>query len=84
MLRPLSGTVPGTVLNVVIQFDVLHLGNNEVTRGMDSRDEYAYVLVILDNVSSYVWLRSARACTANYVAEELVMWCSVFGSRQRE
>ena len=37
------------------------------------------MLVILEDVSGYTWLRPSRACTANGTVEELVRWCATFG-----
>ena len=38
-----------------------------------------YVLVTLEDVSGYTWLRPSRACTANSIVEELVRSCATFG-----
>lgn len=40
--------------------------------GVDTTDGFTYVLVILDDMSSDVKLRPARACTANFVPVELM------------
>ena len=77
--RPLSDTVHGKQVGEVIHFDFLHLGDSNVADGVDTRDGFRYVLVIVEDVSGYVWLRPARKCEANFVAKELVEWCSVFG-----
>ena len=63
----------------MVHFDFLHLGRSEVAEDVDSRDGYAYVLVIMEDLSGYTWLRPAKACTANFTAQELVTWCSAFG-----
>ena len=43
-------------------------------------DGYAYVLVLLEDVGSYVWLVPAKACTANFMVRQLVTWCAAFGA----
>ena len=78
--RPLAETVRGQVVGEVVHFDFLHIGESEVADGVDSRDGFVYLLVLVEDVSNYVWLRPAWACTANYVAKELVEWCSLFGA----
>ena len=77
--RPLSDTVHGTQVNAVVHFDVLYPGESEVAEGVDLRDGFVYVLVLMDDLSGYVWLRPAKSCTVNFVANELVSWCSAFG-----
>ena len=47
--------------------------------GIDAADGFQYVLVILEDVSGYTWLRPSRACTANGTVEKLVRWCATFG-----
>ena len=47
---------------------------------MMPRTDFEYVLVILEDVSGYTWLRPSRACTANAAVEELVSWCTTLGS----
>lgn len=40
-----------------------------------------YVLVLVDDLSGYVSLRPAKSlCKTNFVASELVSWCSAFGA----
>ena len=63
----------------MVHFDFLYLGESEVAEGVDLRDGFVYVLVLMDDLSGYVWLRPAKSCTANFVANELVSWCSTFG-----
>ena len=60
-------------------FGFLYLGESAVDAGIDAGDGFQYVLVILEDVSGYTWLRPSRACTANGTVEELVGWCATFG-----
>ena len=48
--------------------------------GIDAADGFQYVLVILEDMSGYTWLRPSRACTANGTVEELVRWCATSGA----
>ena len=51
--RPLEQTVHGKEVGSVVHFDFLHLGRSEVAEAVDSRDGYAYVLVIMEDLSGY-------------------------------
>ena len=64
----------------VVHFDFFYLGDSEVERGSDELDGYAYVLVLLEDVSGYIWLAPAKACTASFTARQLVTWSAVFGT----
>ena len=55
------------------------MGERAVDAGIDAADGFQYVLVILEDMSGYTWLRPSRACTANGTVEELVRWCARFG-----
>lgn len=46
---------------------------------MNSRDGFVYVLVIVEDLSNYMWLHPARTCTVNVTATELINWCSAIG-----
>ena len=47
--------------------------------GVNAAGGFQYVLVMLEGVSGYAWLRPSRACPANGTLEELVHWCATFG-----
>ena len=51
--RPLEQTVHDKEVGSVVRFDFLHLGRSEVPEAVDSRDGYAYVLVIMEDLSGY-------------------------------
>lgn len=70
--QPPSDAFHGKDVCDMVHFDFLHMGASEVDEGVDTRDGFAYMLVILDDMSRYVWLRPARACTANFLAGKLV------------
>lgn len=73
----------GTKANAVVHHWFPYLDKSEVAERVDLHYEYVYVMVIIGNISGEVWLRPAEICTANSVANELVSWCSAFGTRTR-
>ena len=70
--RPLSDTVHGKYVGEVVHFDFIYLGDSEVAEGNDLRDGFAYLLLVVEDVSGYVWLRPACECTASFVVRQLV------------
>lgn len=48
----------------------------EVTEAVDSPDGFAYVLVMLKDISNHVWLHSTQACKAKFIAMEFINWCT--------
>ena len=77
--RTLEKNRNGRERNAVVHFDLLYMGESAVDAGVDAADELQYVLVVLEDVSGYTWLRPSRARTANGIVEELVRWCATFG-----
>ena len=55
------------------------MAKSAVDVGVDAADGFQYVLVILEDLSGYTWLRPSRAWTANGTVEELVRWCVTCG-----
>ena len=72
--RTLEETSHGREPNAVVHFDYLYMGRSTVDAGIDASDGLQYVLVILEDVRGYTWLRPSRACAANGTVEELVLW----------
>lgn len=70
--RPLGTALHGTKTNEVVHMDFLYMG--------PGRDGNKYVLILRDDLSSFVWLWSAPACTAEVAADALSTWCGSFGS----
>ena len=64
--RPLGEILHGTEVGEVFHFDCLKLG--------DSDDGYAYVLVLVDGVSSFVSLQPAASCTSKVAARSILEW----------
>ena len=70
--RPLGEILHGTEVGEVLHFDYLNLG--------DIDDGYAYVLVPVDDVSSFVSLQPAASCTSEVDARSILEWVSVLGT----
>jgi hypothetical protein len=68
--RPLRSQIHGTRLNQVIHFDFLYLGLTE---------SVAYVLIIKEDISGYIWLIPCEEPTADVVVDALTNWFSTFG-----
>ena len=71
VLRPLGETLHGTEVGEVLHFDYFKLS--------DSDDGYAYLLVLVDDVSSFVSLQPAASCTSEVAARSILEWVSVLG-----
>ena len=70
--RPLGEILHGTEVGEVLHFDYLKLGDND--------DRYAYVLVLVDDVSSFVSLQLTASCTSEVAARSILEWVSVLGT----
>ena len=70
--RPLGEILHGTDVREVLHVDYLKLG--------DSGDGYAYVLVLVDDVNSFVSLQPAASCTSEVAARSILEWVSVLGT----
>ena len=46
--------------------------------GLPEDDGFRYVLVIKDDLSSFVWLEPTEAFTAEVTATCLLQWCKTF------
>ena len=57
--------------NEVLHFDFCYIGK--------SIKGYIYVLIVKDDMSSFVRLYASEVADADAVAEALVDWCSTFG-----
>lgn len=72
--RPLAHALHGTRPNEVVHCDFLYMG--------DSSAGKKYILVLRDDLSSYVWLWPAEAATSECAVDALAMWISSFGSME--
>ena len=71
--RPMVEIFHGAEVGDVLHFDYhLELG--------DSDDGYAYVLVLVDNVNSFVSLQPAASCTSEVAARSILEWVSGLGT----
>lgn len=53
-------------------FHILHIEHSEVSSVVDTLDGYECVLVVEDDLSEFVLLAPAKACTATFATEQLV------------
>ena len=80
--RPLGETVHGTRPVEVFHFDYLYVGDSGPL-GKDELDEgdgFKYILVIMDDLSNFVWLEPMESCTAAPTAKYLLRWCKTLGA----
>jgi hypothetical protein len=70
--RPLGEAIHATLPNEVIHFDFLFMGPSDVG--------YKYVLLIKDDLSSYLWLVPTAAADAASVVDALTSWFADFGT----
>ena len=71
--RTVHGTRPGEVLNFAYLYvgDSGLLGKDELDEGDGSK----YILVMMDDLSIFVWLESMESCTGASTAKHLLRWC---------
>ena len=80
MPRPLGDLVRGTEVDDVLHFDYLSLGKNDaIDTGGLVDGGYKHVLVLMDNVSRFVWLEEAVSCSMEVAARSVLKWCASFG-----
>ena len=79
--RLLGETVYGTRPGKVVHVDYLHVGASGPLGddGLDEDGRYRYILVMMDDMSNWVWLRPTEACTARLTAQHLLTWCKIIG-----
>lgn len=76
MPRPLGEAGQGKRPGEVRHFDHLHMGESGPLggEGMDGSRGFKYLLILLDDLSNFVWLEPADACTARLTAQHLLNW----------
>ena len=78
--RPLGDLVHGTEVGDVLHFDYLSLGESDAIDMGGLVDEgYQHVLVLMDDVSRFVWLEEAVSCSMEVAARSVLKWCASFG-----
>ena len=79
--RPLGETVHGTRPGEVVHFDYLYVGESGPLGddGLDEEEGFKYILVMMDDMSNWVWLEPTGACTARLTAQHLLTWCKILG-----
>ena len=73
--RPMGKIVHGESVGEVVRFDFLHVGAGGPlgTKGV-GKQGYQYLLVIVDDLGSFVWREEAATCTAEVAARTLLLW----------
>ena len=80
MPRPLGDLVHGTEVGDVLHFDYLSLGESDaIDMGGLVVGGYKHVLVLMDDVSRFVWLEEAVSCSMEVAARSVLKWCASFG-----
>ena len=71
----------GTAPREVVHFDFLYVGNSgpEGSESLPEEDGFRYILVIMDDLSNFVSLEPAEACTAEVTAKHWLNCCTTFG-----
>ena len=78
--RPLGDLVHGTEVGDVLHFDYLSLGESDaIDMGGLVDGGYKHVLVLMDDVSRFVWLEEAVSCSMKVAARSVLKWCASFG-----
>lgn len=72
--RPMGAALHGTRPNEVLHVDYLYMGIGY--------DGLKYLLVIRDDLSSYIWIRATDSCTGEFAALVLSQWVAAFGNWQ--
>ena len=71
------GTRPGEFFH----FDYLYVGDSGLPGkdGLDEREGVKYILVMMDDLSNFVWLEPTESCTTASTAKHLLRWCKTLG-----
>ena len=80
MLRPLGDLLHGTEVGDGLYFDYLSLGASDaIETGGLVEGGYKHVLVLMDDVSRFVWLEKTVSCSMGVAARSVVKWCASVG-----
>ena len=79
--RPQGGTVHGRRPGEVLHFEYLYVGDNGPLGKniLDEGDGFQDILVIMDDLSSFVWLEPTESCTAASTEKLMLRWCKTLG-----
>ena len=72
--RPLGETGHGRRPGEVLHFDHLYVGDSGPLGkgGLDEGDVFKYILVVMDDLSNFVWLEPTESCAAASTAKHLL------------
>ena len=78
--RPLGDLVHDTEVGEVLHFDYLSLGESDaIDMGGLVDGGYMHVLVMIDDVSRFVYPEEAMSCSMGVAACSVLKWCASFG-----
>ena len=65
----------------MVHFDYFRVGASGLLEddGLDEDGGYRYILVMMYDMSNWVWLELTEACTARLTAQHLLTWCKIIG-----
>lgn len=69
--RPFFSALHATTINEVVHMDYLYIG--------DSISNLRYVILIRDDLSSYIWLWPTEAPTSEAAIDAIATWVGTFG-----
>ena len=69
--------------NAVVHFKFFYVGEGAVENVIDAADVFEYVLVILEHVGGYTWLRPSRACIRTAPSKRLCSGVPRLGRKPR-
>jgi Integrase core domain/Integrase zinc binding domain len=70
--HPLGTQLHATKPNEILHFDFLHIG-------LSGDGKYQYLLLLMDDLSGYLWLVPCRTADAADTVDALMRWFAVFG-----
>ena len=80
MPRPLGDLVHGREVCDVLHFNYLSLGESDaIDTGSLVDGGYKHVIVVMDDVSRFVWLEETVSCSMEVAARSVLKWCAPFG-----
>ena len=78
--QPMGEVVRVESVGEVVHFDFLQVGACWPlgTKGI-GKQGYQYLMVLVDGLSSFAWMKEDATCTAEVAARTLLRWCAVIG-----
>lgn len=79
--RPHGETVYISVPDNGVRFDFLYVGDTGPagSGSLPEGSEFRHTLVMMDDVTYFVWLQPTRSCIAEVTARSHLLWCITLG-----